>query len=80
MLGTDVVVVEADRLVLSEREHALGAVVEAIERSHLVREYAWVPVGRQLGALSLLIVSRTAEGVAPSPARTREPADSGSAA
>src|SRR5512132_2445274 len=39
MLGADVVVVEADRLVLREGEHALGAVVEAIERSHRDREY-----------------------------------------
>ena len=34
MLGPDVVVVEADRLVLSERQDALGPVVEAVERPH----------------------------------------------
>jgi hypothetical protein len=33
MLDADVVVVEADRLVLGQRENALGAVVEAIERT-----------------------------------------------
>src|SRR5207302_5133625 len=34
VLRPDVVVVEADRLVLGEREDPLGAVVEAIERTH----------------------------------------------
>jgi hypothetical protein len=33
MLGADVVVVEADRFVLSEREHTLRAVVETVEWS-----------------------------------------------
>src|SRR6185503_5832036 len=34
VLRADVVVVEADGLVLREREDTLGAVVEAVERSH----------------------------------------------
>src|ERR1700687_1281465 len=39
MLRPDVVVVEAAALVLREREDTLGAVVEAIERSHRSRAY-----------------------------------------
>ena len=35
MLHADVVVVEADRLVLREREDALGAVVEPVEGPHV---------------------------------------------
>src|SRR2546425_6268888 len=37
VLRSDVVVVETDRLVLGEREDSLGAVVEAVKRSHKSR-------------------------------------------
>ena len=37
MLRSYVVVVETDRLILGERKDSLGAVVEAVERSHLLR-------------------------------------------
>src|SRR2546430_17677944 len=37
MLRSYVVVVETDRLILGERKDTLGAVVEAVERSHLLR-------------------------------------------
>src|SRR5436309_8195647 len=39
MVGADVVVVEADRLILRERKYAFRAVVEAIEGSHRERAY-----------------------------------------
>jgi hypothetical protein len=37
MLRSYVVMVETDRLVLGKREDSLGAIVEAVERSHLFR-------------------------------------------
>jgi hypothetical protein len=37
MLRSYVVMVETDRLVLGKREDSLGAVVEAVKRSHLLR-------------------------------------------
>ncbi len=40
VLGPDVVVVEADRLVLGEGQDAFGSVVETIEGTHRNREYA----------------------------------------
>src|SRR5207244_1916320 len=65
VLGPDVVVTQADRFLLREREHALGAVAPAGERAHRHRAF-------------LSTISRTRSRVAPSEASSFAAALSGS--